>query len=112
MLAAVNSGLSLLAISSPTNEDNSDTPSALMESIEADPPLALTGSKAVALTVITFIASLDLTVAMQLPAYMGRLKVSSDTTSVISEICCTSSKALTLGKTFFPKVVAGANICE
>jgi len=43
-------------------------PSTSIESIEALPPEALTGSKAVALTVITLVVSLDLTVAMQLPA--------------------------------------------
>ena len=68
MLAAVSSGLSLFAISSPTNDERSDTPSGVIASIEADPPESLTGSKAVALTVITFITSLDLTVAIQLPA--------------------------------------------
>ena len=87
ILAAVSSGRSLCAISSFTNEDKSETPSADIDSMEADPPLAFTGSKAVALTVMTLVESLDLTVAMQLPAYIGRLKVSSDTTSVISEIC-------------------------
>ena len=41
---------------------------------------------------------------------MGLLKVSELTTSVISEICCESSIADTLGKKFLPKVVAGANM--
>jgi len=36
----------------------------------------------------------------------------SEITEVVSEICCTSSKALSLGRTFLPKVVAGARICE
>ena len=68
MLAAVSSGLSLFAISSPTKEERSDMPSGVTASIGADQPESLTGSNAVALTVMTFVASLDLTVAMQLPA--------------------------------------------
>ena len=49
---------------------------------------------------------------MQLPAYIGLLKVSSLSTEIISEICCTSNFADILGKRFLPNVVAGANIYE
>jgi hypothetical protein len=49
--------------------------------------LVPTGSKAVALTVITLVASNDLIVAIQLPAYIGLLNVSSDSTDIMSEIC-------------------------
>lgn len=45
------------------------------------------GSKAVDLTVISFFESLDFTVAIQLPAYIGLLKVSSDSIDIISDIC-------------------------
>ena len=68
MLAAVNSGLSLLAISSEINLLISSELWASI-SITSIPELeVVTGSNAVDLTVITFTESLDLTVAIQLPA--------------------------------------------
>ena len=68
MLAAVSSGLSLLAIASEINLLISSELWASM-SITTVPELeVVTGSNAVDLTVITFTESLDLTVAIQLPA--------------------------------------------
>ena len=58
-------------------------------------------SKFVGRTVITFTASSDLTVAIALPAYVGRTKVASSFTSITSESCATSSSAATRGKTPF-----------
>ena len=52
----------------------------------------------------------DCTVAMALPAYMGRTNVSALFTAVMSEICATSRSAATRGMTFLPPVVAGARM--
>ena len=67
-------------------------------------------SKAVVRTVITFMASVDLTVAMAFPAYMGRSNVSLSIIPEISANYCTSSNAARLGKGFFPTVVDGSSI--
>ena len=57
---------------------------------------------AVARTVTTFTGSEDCTVAITLPAKIGRTKVSGEWTATISEICATSSSAATRGMTFLP----------
>ena len=79
-----------------------------MLSIVAEPPDASAASKAVERTVISLIESDDCTVARAFPAYIGRLKVSCEITSIMSEICITSSNAAARGIIFLPKVVAGA----
>ena len=71
-------------------------------------PLSPAAGKDVARTVMTFLASPDCTVWMALPAYIGRSKVSGETTLVMSEICITSSRAATRGRMFLPDAVAGA----
>ena len=68
MLAAVSSGLSLFAISSEINSDIPLDSTGEIVSTSILDKLVPTGSKAVALTEITFIESKDLTVAIQLPA--------------------------------------------
>ena len=68
MFAAVNSGLSLFAISSETNSLMLEESDASRVSISIPEFQVSTGSKAVDLTVMTLISSRDLTVAIQLPA--------------------------------------------
>lgn len=53
----------------------------------ADPPDASAAAKAVPLIVIILMSSDDSTVAIAFPAYIGRMKVFSDSMAVISEIC-------------------------
>ena len=68
MFAAVNSGLSLFAISSETNSLMLEESDGFKVSISIPEFEVSTGSKAVDLTVMTLISSSDLTVAIQLPA--------------------------------------------
>ncbi|MNF99717.1 hypothetical protein D3C84_826290 [compost metagenome] len=67
-LAAVSSGRSDLASSSPTKAEMPASQEAPMASILAEPPVAATASKPVPRTVITLMAAEDCTVAMALPA--------------------------------------------
>ena len=59
ILAAVSSGLSNLTMSSLIQVDKPLSPADSIDSTEALPPSAATGSKAVPRTVITFIKSED-----------------------------------------------------
>ncbi|MDT4859047.1 hypothetical protein FQZ97_935410 [compost metagenome] len=68
ILAAVSSGRSDLASSSPTKADLPASLTVPTASTAAEPPSALTASKPVPRTVITFTAAEDCTVAMALPA--------------------------------------------
>ena len=83
-----------------------------MASMAAEPPSLAAASNAVPRTVITLMASLLCTVAIMLPAYTGRSKVSPLITALMSEIACTSSIAATRGKIFFAVVVAVPSMCE
>ena len=71
IFADVNSGLSELDNSDLTNFDIFVSPDPLMDLISAFPPEFSEASKAVDLTVIIFILSLDLTVDKAFPAYIG-----------------------------------------
>ena len=66
--AAVSSGRSDLAISSPMKVETPASCAASTLSTLALPPSASAGSKPVPRTEITFLASFDFTVAMALPA--------------------------------------------
>ena len=66
--AAVSSGLSLSAISSLTKLALFRESTTEPELTDTDESVIGDGSKAVVLTVITFTVSVDLTVAIQLPA--------------------------------------------
>ncbi|MCY1458349.1 hypothetical protein D9M71_757230 [compost metagenome] len=68
ILAAVSSGRSDLASSSPTKAEMPALCAAPTASTAAEPPSAATASKPVVRTVITLMAALDCTVAMALPA--------------------------------------------
>ena len=68
ILAAVSSGRSLLVISRPTKLEVPTSPTAVMLSMVALPPVAAAASKPVARTVMTFTLSLLCTVAIALPA--------------------------------------------
>ena len=68
MFAEVNSGLSLFASSSDTKLVIPIESTDCKSSTSTPEFVIATASKAVDLTVITFMLSLDLTVAMQLPA--------------------------------------------
>ena len=68
ILAAVNSGRSLLAISLPMNLLLPESAAAATVSTAAEPPVAAAASKPVVRTVMTLMASVDCTVAMALPA--------------------------------------------
>mmetsp|Transcript_67382 Transcript_67382/g.186485 ORF Transcript_67382/g.186485 Transcript_67382/m.186485 type:complete len:205 (-) Transcript_67382:353-967(-) len=109
-----SSGRSLLVFSSRTNEDRpaSGEAAAGASSTAALPPSAAAASKAVPRTVIILTASEEVTVAMALPAYMGRSKVSSPSTAVISERGATSSLAATRGMKSLAKLVLPAKMCE
>ena len=67
-LALVSSGRSDLLSSAETNDDLPDEAPASTASTVPLPPDAATFSNAVPRTVMTFLASFDLTVAMALPA--------------------------------------------
>jgi hypothetical protein len=67
ILAAVSSGRSLLASSEPTKRLSPLSATAAMDSMAALPPWPA-ASKPVVRTVITFVASVLLTVAIALPA--------------------------------------------
>ena len=71
IFADVNSGLSELDNSDLRNFDKSVSPDPLIDLISALPPVFSEASKAVDLTVIIFILSLDLTVDKAFPAYIG-----------------------------------------
>lgn len=98
----------------------------------AEPPSAAALSKAVVRTVITWVnqtagqpprtmeqikgrrtltASLDVTVTMAFPAYVGRSNCDSLSTAVTSESGATSSLTPTRGMKFLPLFVAGAMMC-
>mmetsp|Transcript_15204 Transcript_15204/g.38340 ORF Transcript_15204/g.38340 Transcript_15204/m.38340 type:complete len:222 (+) Transcript_15204:382-1047(+) len=111
-VAEVSSGRSDLAMSSWIHLLRSEAPEPETLSTEAEPPSAAALSKAVTRTVPTLTLSLDLTVAMALPAYMGRLKVSSPCTSRMSEMMETSSLAQRRGAMFLPSLVAEKKMCE
>ncbi|MNE93338.1 hypothetical protein D3C80_1911780 [compost metagenome] len=66
--AAVSSGRSDLAISSPTKREIPASLTLAMVSMLAEPPSPATASKPVPRTVSTLTAALDCTVAMALPA--------------------------------------------
>ncbi|MOA55599.1 hypothetical protein D3C78_1794190 [compost metagenome] len=68
IFAAVSSGRSDLAISSPTKREMPASLTVAMASMLAEPPVAATASKPVPRTLITFTAAEDCTVAMALPA--------------------------------------------
>ncbi|MNE30058.1 hypothetical protein D3C80_1235580 [compost metagenome] len=68
IFAAVSSGRSDLASSSPTKADRPKSSAPASVSMAALPPSAATASKPVPRTVITLTAALDCTVAMALPA--------------------------------------------
>ncbi len=79
--------------------------------MRAWPPLTAAPSNAVPRTVTTLTVSADRIVAKALPAYIGRSKVSGETTLVISLICAMSSIAATRGATLLPIAVALKNRC-
>ena len=106
--ALVSSGRSDLVNSWETKTDRPASAAAAMSSMGAAAAPAGAGSKAVPRTVMTLMASFELTVARALPAYMGRTKVSASTTALISEIWATSRSAAMRGMTFLPVVVAAA----
>ena len=64
--------------------------------MEAEPPVASHASNPIVLTVMTLTESVLCTVAIQLPAYIGLSKVSSEITALISDIWETSNFAATL----------------
>ena len=56
--------------------------------------------------------SAEVTVAIALPAYVGRTNVASPLISVTSDRGATSSFTATRGMKFLPLLDAGAMICE
>src|SRR6478735_1240674 len=94
--AEVSSGRVFSESRFSTKADRPGLAAALMLSTEAEPPSDAAWKEAVR-TVITFLASVACTVWIAFPAYIGRLNVSDDATSTISETCMTSSRAATRG---------------
>mmetsp|Transcript_9539 Transcript_9539/g.23411 ORF Transcript_9539/g.23411 Transcript_9539/m.23411 type:complete len:213 (-) Transcript_9539:261-899(-) len=108
-LAEPSCGLSSDLVDSLTNSHfplTKDT-----SSIAPSVPVSAAISNAVGRTVAMTTSSVDSTVAMALPAYIGRLKAFAETTSVISDIGCTSSSAPTRGKVSRPTSPAAAKMC-
>ena len=79
-----------------------------ISSTSADPPSAAASSKEVPRTVMILTLSLLLTLAMALPAYMGRTNVSADSTARTSDSMPMLSLAATRGSTFLPMAEEGA----
>src|SRR5271154_7077334 len=107
ILAEVNSGRSDLASASPTNDDTAGSGTAATGSSGAAPPWPVAAKDAVR-TVTTIFGSVDSTVWIALPAYIGRSKVFGPRTLVMSEICITSRSAAARGATFFALAVEAA----
>jgi hypothetical protein len=107
--AAVSSGRSDSAISWLTKLEIPASCAASTAASSALPPSAATASKAVVRTVITFLASLDCTVAITLPGVDRTLEGIGTLDAMMSLICATSSSAATRGMMFLPLVVAGAS---
>ncbi|KAJ6257041.1 hypothetical protein Dda_7925 [Drechslerella dactyloides] len=103
-VAVSRSGMSDTAACSSTHSTDPTCLESFPSTTSAAPLPAAAALKAVCRTVITFLGSLHWTVAMMLPAYIGRTKVSDDSTAVMSETCCTSSMAARRGMTFLPKM--------